>query len=241
MNQYIRNIISNRDLLSRRNVVIGILFAIGVALFFTIYDSVLDGNGLASLDGPLRAWAVDSQNTRLSAIMRLITEISSPIAISFITIVGALVWARHKKDYWRPVLTVSAVGSALVASAIIKIATARERPTITDLVEANAAISYSFPSGHTIGAAVLLFVVAYFACAKAPTLHRIINWSLIVVTDIALVAFSRIYLGYHWLTDVTASIGLAFIILAIVIAVDTYAKPRFRRAISSTKASDNSQ
>lgn len=233
MNDYIKAILTNRTVLSRRNVVIAILFAIGVALFFTIYDGVLENDGLAAYDSPLRAWVANNQNSRLTTLMQIITEISSPVGVSIIALGGAFLWARQKKDYWRPALTVGAVGVALITSAIIKTLTARERPTITDLVEANAAISYSFPSGHTIGAAVLLFVVAYFICAKAPTLHRIAALSLIVVTDIALVAFSRIYLGYHWLTDVTASIGLAFVILAIVIAVDTYAKPNRHSSTSS--------
>jgi len=34
------------------------------------------------------------------------------------------------------------------------------------------------------------------------------------------VAFSRLYLGYHWLTDVTASMGLAVAVTGIVILAD---------------------
>jgi membrane-associated phospholipid phosphatase len=36
----------------------------------------------------------------------------------------------------------------------------------------------------------------------------------------ALVALSRLYLGYHWLTDVVASIGLAFAVTGAVILAD---------------------
>lgn len=222
----ITSLFMNRDFFSRRNIVIAILFSIGLALFITIYDSVLEHDGLASLDGPIRAWVAENQSTRLTAGMNLISEISAPLSVSIITIAGAIIWYVRKKDFWHPALALGAVAIALIASAIIKTLTARERPTITDLINAHGSVAYSFPSGHTIGAATLLLVLAYFYCAKAPTIRRIFNVSLIVTTDIALVAFSRIYLGYHWLTDVTASIGLAFVILAIVIAADTYLKPR---------------
>jgi undecaprenyl-diphosphatase len=228
-----RHILTKRTLFSKRNITIALLFMIGVALFLTIYDGVQEHEGLAMLDGPLRAWMAENQNTRMTTAMHLISTISSPTAISFIALIGATIWYWRTKDYWRPILATGAVALALVSSAIIKVLTARERPTITDLVDANGAVAYSFPSGHTIGAAVLLFVIAYFVCTKAPTLQRIISWILIVMTDIALVALSRIYLGYHWLTDVTASVGLALVILAIVIAVDTYAPTRHR---STSKA-----
>lgn len=231
----IRMIFKSRDFFTRRNIAIGILFSIGLILFFTIYDGILEQDGLASFDDPLRAWAAANQTPRLTALMQLITEISAPLSVSIITLTGAFIWAFRKKDFWRPTLAVGAVATALVSSAIIKTLTERERPTITDLLNAHASISYSFPSGHTIGAAALLLVLAYFFCAKAPTFKRISIAAFIVMTDIALVAFSRIYLGYHWLTDVTASIGLAFVILAIVIAIDTYAKPR-KQIISSEAA-----
>lgn len=232
MKSLISWMLARPTIFSRRNIIIAALFIAGLALFLTIYDGVQEQEDLASFDSPLLAWMIANQNPRLTAGMRIITDVMSPIGVSIMTLFGSAIWAWRTKDYWRPALLTGAVAVAFVVSAIIKTFTARERPTLTDLVDANAAISYSFPSGHVIGTAVLLFVLAYFFCASNPTTRLVINWTTIVVTDIALVAFSRMYLGYHWLTDVVASIGLAMIVLSIVIAIDTYAKSLRRRATS---------
>lgn len=47
---------------------------------------------------------------------------------------------------------------------------------------------------------------------------------------IGVVAFSWLYLRYHWLTDVTASLLLAIAILGLVVGVDAL-RPTARRAV----------
>jgi membrane-associated phospholipid phosphatase len=236
MQPIVQFIKSRQYIFSRRNIVIAILFAIGLALFLSIYDGVKEQEDLATYDAPLLAWAISSYDPTLAAIMRVITELSSPVALSAFSLIGAALWVWRKKDFWRPILFVFSMTLAYIASAVIKVFTARERPTVTDLLESHGAISYSFPSGHTLGIAVLLFVLGYFFCVAAPTIRRVILWGVATAIGITLVAFSRIYLGYHWLTDVTASVGLAFTILAITIAIDTYVSARVRRKVTSKEA-----
>ncbi|HEV7951936.1 MAG TPA: phosphatase PAP2 family protein [Candidatus Saccharimonadales bacterium] len=226
---------TRKNIFSRRNIVIALLFALGIALFLSIYDGVQEKEDLATLDAPLLAWTLTSYDPTLAAILRVITDISAPLSLMAITLIGAAIWAWKKRDYWRPFLLVGAMGLAYISSGIIKTFTARDRPTVTDLLESHASISYSFPSGHTIGIAVLLFVVGYFFCAAKPTLRRVLIWALGAFIGVTLVAFSRIYLGYHWLTDVSASVGLAFVILAIVILIDTYV-PWYRRRRATSEA-----
>lgn len=230
-----------RGLLSRQNIIIAILLLIGVALFLSTYDGVQEHGDLALFDTPLLSWIIAHQNTQLSMVMRIITNLMSPIALSILTVTGAGIWAWRKKDFWRPALLVGAMIFAFTLSAIIKTFTARPRPTLTDLLESPVAVSYSFPSGHTIGVAVLLLVLGYFVWTNTPTLQRAVTWTLISGAGIILVAFSRVYLGYHWLTDVTASVGLAIIILAMVIAIDTFMIERRRTTISSKATLDTDQ
>lgn len=218
--------------ITKRNTAIALLAAIGLSLFFSVYDGIQEQDDLALFDTPLLEWVTANQNSTLAWIMHVITDIMSPIAISVGVAAGVGVWIWLTKQKRRPLILVGAMTTAFIASAAIKILTARDRPTLTDLLQSPGAVSYSFPSGHTIGVAVLVFTLGYFYCSVYPSLRRVVIWSAITVASIVLVAFSRVYLGYHWLTDVTASVGLAFFILAVVIAVDTY-WPKRRKKVTS--------
>lgn len=56
-------------------------------------------------------------------------------------------------------------------------------------------------------------------------------WALLgALAVIAVVAFSRLYLGYHWLTDVTGAFVLALAVLGVVIGVDAW-RPTARREL----------
>ncbi len=223
-----------RMLFTKSTIIIATLFVSGLALFLSIYNGVQQSQDLALFDEPLLAWVISHQNAQITTLMRVITDLMSPIAVVVASITIAGTWAYRKKELWRPALLIGAITLAFSISSIIKAATARARPTLTDLLETHAGISYSFPSGHTIGVATLLMVLAYFAYRQTPTFKRTITWISIVFFGTALVAFSRIYLGYHWLTDVTASVGLSLMIVAIVAAIDSLKR---RRAASTASAS----
>jgi len=227
----LRTRLASSPLLSKRLVVIYLLLILGVTLFLFVYDGVKESADLSSFDVPVKTWAQSHQYGPLTAAMRVVTDLLSPAAIGALTFIGAGLWAWRKKEYWRPAVTVGAVSFAFIIASIIKTYTARARPTVTDLLGAHAGISYSFPSGHTIGVATLLFVISYFVVMQRPTLRRASLWFALSAASIILVAFSRIYLGYHWITDVTASVGLAIIILALVVAVDTYVRRRRTRLL----------
>ena len=90
-------------------------------------------------------------------------------------------------------------------------------------------MDYSFPSGHTISVIVCLLVLGYLIYSRHYSSGRFFGWAIITIIGTAIVAISRLYLGYHWLTDVVASIGLGFIILALVIFIDRIFVSRFKK------------
>jgi undecaprenyl-diphosphatase len=61
----------------------------------------------------------------------------------------------------------------------------------------------SFPSGHSIAAAVTAFglVIAFL-----PRGRRRVHWSIVATLVAASMAWSRVYLGAHWATDTIAGV-----------------------------------
>jgi len=101
---------------------------------------------------------------------------------------------------WAP-----AIGFALawavseVAIATLKPWYARGRPP-TPLV---ATSGYSFPSGHaTAGAAIGVAIVLAFLRPG----HRRRVWFLVAIVFAFAMAFSRVYLGAHWFSDVVTGV-----------------------------------
>ena len=78
----------------------------------------------------------------------------------------------------------------------------------------------SFPSGHTIGTATFLLVAGYLVASRNRTRGVVVGWLVAGVVGASAVALSRLYLGYHFLTDVVAAGGLAVVVLGVVTVVD---------------------
>ncbi len=159
----------------------------------------------------------------LDAFMNGLTDIGSiyVVPILFVAVVGWLIWRRQFRA--AAFITVATVGS-LVLQGAMKPFFARPRP---QLPWAQVLPDYSFPSGHTMNTVIFYGAVA------------LVIWSimgrragLLAVGVAAILAFgvgvSRIYLGYHYLTDVVGGI-LAGIAWLLVVGAAFRARPTWRR------------
>jgi membrane-associated phospholipid phosphatase len=86
--------------------------------------------------------------------------------------------------------------------------------------------TFSFPSGLVFGASDFFLIGAFLIASRR---HR--RWVTVLLFTVAAVMIavqvaSRLSLGHHWLTDVTASVGLSMMITSLAIAVDTHATAR---------------
>lgn len=163
----------------------------------------------------VRAWApgFDAQalraiaggrNATLTSIAWVVTEAGSFVLLAPLSIAFLLLrrWKRPADDI---ALVVIAAGSALLPF-VVKLFVARPRPTVEHLSHLS---SLSFPSEHTTQAAAIYLTIAIMLSQSLTRGWREAAIALGVVIALA-VAWSRVYLGVHYPTDVTAGLVLGW-------------------------------
>ncbi|WP_308466808.1 phosphatase PAP2 family protein [Rathayibacter soli] len=128
---------------------------------------------------------------------------SPPIAITLSLIAGALV-ALVTRSPGRTATFLLMIAAVWAGSEVIKWLVHRARPDGALLADPLALEhGFSYPSGHTCFTAALALAVIFLARDNRP---RLVLLSVIGALATVLVAFSRMYLGVHYPTDVMAAI-----------------------------------
>lgn len=181
-----------------------IAFGIGGAVFLAIAWNVTTRSALVALDTHVAEWLhADAAASALRVrCMFAITHLHSPLAIAAWSVIfGAVLW-RLRERYWLLTLAVTVAGGMIV-NYILKNAYERLRPRLDEpLLSLD---SYSFPSGHTAGAVLFYGVLAAFLVSRFFDWRQRAACVAGAVVMVVLVAFSRMYLGAHYLSDVVAA------------------------------------
>ena len=123
---------------------------------------------------------------------------------------------------------VIAVPGGMLLNEWVKVLVHRQRPFVGGpFVDWSG---YSFASGHTIGATLLYGQLLLFILPTLKARHWRLFSILSAISLVALVGFSRIALGAHFLTDVLAAIFFGIIWLAFCLFAT---KPMRTRMVST--------
>jgi len=136
--------------------------------------------------------------------MSIITSVFTPIImLSAVTVL--MIYFAYKRNWHNAVLMFLATSFACLTDLVLEIIMHRARPDLS-LITAGG---YSFPSGHAVLAALLFgFIILAFRKKFTDDANRSIFISVTALVG-ALIAFSRIYLNVHWLSDVVAGIAIS--------------------------------
>jgi len=172
---------------------------------------------ITRLDPGLSVWLYTRAHPWMVGAMSFITDLNSNVGVSVMASLMAAGLAWRRMFGWLAFL-VAAVPGGLLLNVGLKHTFARARPVFDGFPVSDIA-TYSFPSGHAAGATVWwgFLLIFWFALHAAPA------WRLagvaVAAAMVLLTAFSRVYLGFHYASDVAAAMaeGVAWLALCATI------------------------
>jgi membrane-associated phospholipid phosphatase len=184
---------------------------------------------LQDLDVRAHAWAISQRTAGGTTFFSIITTIGSPVGMAVVVLCAAIFLAVSHRYRWMFYLLVTTGGGSLLNLELKRYFT-RARPDIAEMLR--LAHGYSFPSGHAMGSTVVLGALSYLAVRTTTQWTWKAAWLALAWTLIAAIAFSRVYLGVHWISDVAAGVIAGTLWVGVTtLAYETSRRIRLMRAI----------
>jgi undecaprenyl-diphosphatase len=188
------------------------LFCAALWAFSGILDSVLEDDSLVRWDRVINEWFHGHATPGGLRAFAVITQLGQPgVAVTVALVALWLLWRRERVLLWGWL-----VGNAggWVIDVVLKTTVHRDRPQYAAAYLHGH--SYSFPSGHTM-ASMVCFPALAIVVATVLGWHGARRAALYVAafSVVASIAFSRVYLGVHYPSDVLggAAAGFAWLVL----------------------------
>jgi undecaprenyl-diphosphatase len=144
---------------------------------------------------------------RWDPIARGVTDHGSVIFVSIIGLVVGGIFLYRRRMLDAATLGIELVGGGIL-STVLKLIFQQQRPRLFPSV-IPLPPDYSFPSGHSLISFCLYGFIAAWLVADAPRERWRWLVAALSLSIAALVALSRLYLGVHWPSDVTAGMLVA--------------------------------
>lgn len=176
-----------------------------------------------ALDPFVRNWILEHQHRGTKQLMRAITRFGDwPSHTILGVLLLAVAWWRGSNK-WRRIFLSMLVACALAGAAtrVVKIAAGRARPSVQSEIRWSGpsftSKNHAFPSGHA-AASTAFFTALVIGSWRIGAAFMIVP---------AVIAFSRLYLDAHYLSDVVAG---AFVgVLSALIVSRIAARPKLAR------------
>ena len=158
------------------------ILVIGILLLVVSYE----------YDLPISAFFKETHTLLFDIIFRVITNFFFVIA-AMLLIPGFFLYKKNRKAL---IYSAAAFLASIIVAFVIKLIVLRQRPIQEFTFPFTQIIDYSFPSMHAMVAFALVPLLAYYFSKQK------YFWIGFAV----LVAFTRIYFGFHFLSDVVFGI-----------------------------------
>src|SRR5690625_1913567 len=171
---------------------------------------------LPYIDQLTRNFVAVVAHTPVYTFFRWITELGSRSFTVPFTIVMSLVLWRLYRDWFLALLFGLGTWGAHLLNHWIKHLVARERPSISALLNAQG---FSFPSGHAMISIVCYGLLGYLLSKKINSKQIRTYVQIIFGLLILLIGSSRYFINVHFLTDIITGFLVGYLYLLLLIYV----------------------
>lgn len=177
--------------------------ALGLLAAFAALSIAVTAGWTVPLDQAMVAAVAGHRTDVLNNLAINVTSLgSAPIVVFIVLLVTLYALASGRQ---RVVLALFWTPLSFFLDNVLKLVFQHPRPTQAIIAVPD---SYSFPSGHAVAASALYITLALIAAhgERRQRPRRILIWSGVVVA--VFVAWSRVYLGVHYFSDVIGGLLL---------------------------------
>lgn len=163
-------------------------------------------------DAATQEWIVRHSNAPFKTSMRAVSKFGDWPAHILLGLIGLAISYGRGKKRWISIFAAMIMACALagVVTRVVKIAAGRARPSVKfEAVERGARFTSkynSFPSGHT-AASTAFFGLLFLARRR---------WAAVLLVIPLVIAFSRMYIAAHYLSDVVGAAMIGVVCAATV-------------------------
>jgi membrane-associated phospholipid phosphatase len=193
--------------------------------FAALADGFNETGRIARLDLAVLNWLQLHGSEGGESVFVFVSWLGAPVLIAVDLTVA--VWLALRRMWrWFALWIIAIVGGVLLDE-MLKLAFRRARPSVAS--EFISGSSWSFPSGHAMNSLVGYAMLAFLLRERLTDARARVAVTIGAVLLIAAIGFSRLYLGVHYLSDVTAGYlaGSAWVLACVT--AERYAIGRSHR------------
>lgn len=185
---------------------LALLSLAAAAVLALVVENLATGGRLVAWDSEIRTRFPAPKPSAVTSLFEAVTWAGNPFVLAGL-VASAGLWFMQRRRPARAALIVVGVFAAEAIALALKVALHNLHPN-----------SYAIPSGHAAGSAATYGILSYLATRRRSSALRVVA-ALTFVGLVTIIAFSRLYLHVHYLSDVLAGTALGIAVAAACLCV----------------------
>ena len=183
-------------------VLFAAIFVTGILALGNMVLRLASANAVSNMDMSILNLMKEMRNAPADELMITLTMLGDGLVMTVLA-VTIVVWLLWRRSYRAAIAAAVAFTAGKIFVPVLKYGIQRPRP----IALYDGAELFSFPSGHATMAALIFGILAVLVSHSMGRWGRALVYAICGILVVA-IAYSRVYLGVHWLSDVLG--GLLF-------------------------------